>query len=206
MQQEFNNNTCLGIVLAGGQSSRMGQDKAKLMRNDVDMLSYSKQLLNDAGISQVVISGNNHQVPDLIENGGPVAGIYSVLKRYQPSAILALPVDLPLMTSAALQQLKTTGELSQKACFFQGHNIPLYLPNNAFVELFMSQAFSGLNPPVKSAAMYTASDTAKNTKSGPSFRALLNQVPHTNISPEHSSHLFNTNTPEQWQQARARFR
>ena len=199
MKKTVTNTGCLGIVLAGGLSSRMGENKAKLMRNDVDMLSFSKQLLTDIGIKDIVISGNNYQVPDLIENAGPVAGIYSVLQQYRPSAILALPVDLPLMTPAALNQLKTKGELSQKACFFQGHNIPLYLPNNGYVELFMSQAFALKQP--------TATGSATSAKkNGPSFKALLNQVPHISVVAEQSSHLFNTNTPEQWQQAKARFK
>ncbi|WDE08132.1 NTP transferase domain-containing protein [Thalassomonas viridans] len=176
----------------------MGENKAKLMRGGVDMLSFSKQLLADTGIQEIVVSGNDYQVPDLIADAGPVAGIYSVLQHYRPAAILALPVDLPLMTPAALKQLKTKGELSQKACFFQGHNIPLYLPNNTYVELFMSQAF------IKNKAAPGSANPGK--KSGPSFKALLNQVPHTCVVPDNPQILFNTNTPQQWQQAKARFK
>ncbi|WDE14396.1 NTP transferase domain-containing protein [Thalassomonas haliotis] len=177
----------------------MGENKAKLMRGDVDMLSYSKQLLSDIGIKDILVSGNNYQVPDVIANAGPVAGIYSVLQHYRPAAILALPVDLPLMTAAALSQLKIKGELSQKACFFQGHNIPLYLPNNGYVELFMSQTFA------KNKSAVPGKNPA-GQKNGPSFKALLNQVPHISVVPDKTSHLFNTNTPEQWQQAQARFK
>ena len=197
MQPTLSQQGCLGVVLAGGLSSRMGENKAKLMRKDTDMLSFSKQLLTDIGIKNIVVSGNDYQVPDLIANAGPVAGIYSVLQQYRPTAILALPVDLPLMTPQALQQLKTKGELSQKACFFQGHNIPLYLPNNAYVELFMSKAFA----PSKTATQ----SGQPGKKHGPSFKALLNQVPHTSVVPDNTSILFNTNTPQQWQQAQARF-
>ncbi|WP_281555918.1 molybdenum cofactor guanylyltransferase [Thalassomonas sp. RHCl1] len=199
MKASLANSGCLGVVLAGGLSSRMGENKAKLMRGNTDMLSFSKQLLTDIGIKDIVVSGNNYQVPDIIANGGPVAGIYSVLQHYRPAAILALPVDLPLMTASALSQLKIKGELSQKACFFQGHNIPLYLPNNGYVELFMSQAFA------KNTAAIPK-EHSQGKKSGPSFKALLNQVPHTSVVPDKTSHLFNTNTPEQWQQAKARFK
>ena len=197
MQPTISQNGCLGVVLAGGLSSRMGENKANLMRKDTDMLSFSKQLLTDIGIREIVVSGNDYQVPDLVADAGPVAGIYSVLQKYRPAAILALPVDLPLMTAAALKQLKVRGELSQKACFFQGHNIPLYLPNNAYVELFMSQAFA------KNEAASVSDKPGK--KNGPSFKALLNQVPHTCVVADNTSILFNTNTPQQWQQAKARF-
>ena len=150
---------CLGIVLAGGLSSRMGQDKAQLTRqkstlntaplssiqptsqSSNSMLDFSKQLLIDAGIKNIVVSGDNHQIPDLIPQTGPVGGIYSVLAHYpehlQPKAFLILPVDLPLMTPAALTQLRIKGELTNKAIFFQDsqkrrHHIPLYFTKQCF--------------------------------------------------------------------------
>ena len=120
---------CLGIILTGGLSSRMGQDKAQLSRNDIKMLDYSKKLLTDIGINNMVVSGafdaqqsralaSDILVPDIIKQAGPVAGIYSVLQRFQPKAVFILPVDLPLMTPSILQQLKKMGELTHKACFF----------------------------------------------------------------------------------------
>ena len=39
------------------------------------MLEFSKQLLADAGIKDIVISGDNHQIPDRVAHAGPVGGI-----------------------------------------------------------------------------------------------------------------------------------
>ena len=184
-------------MLAGGLSSRMGTDKAQLMRNNTSMLDFSQQLLRNAGINNIVISGNanqinqNQQVTDIIEKAGPVGGIYSVIKQYQPKALLVLPVDLPLMTAQALTKLKQIGELSGKACFFQNHSIPLYLPINGFLDIFLQQAFTH--------------SSFTNSGRGPSIKALLNQVPHQAIAIENQQTLFNTNTPEQWQQAKHTF-
>ncbi len=182
---------CLGVVLAGGLSTRMGEDKAQLKRNNIKMLDYAKQLLIDAGSNQVITSGNKHQVADIVEQAGPVGGIYSVIKRYQPSAMLIMPVDLPLMTSTALAKLKQIGELNQKACFYEGHNIPLYLPVNAFVDLFLQKAFQ-------------RNDYLRSGK-GPSIWALLQKIPHHAIKAENQQLLFNTNTPQEWQQAKKFF-
>ena len=202
----ISHDNCLGVVLAGGLSSRMGQDKSQLMRRNTKMLDYSKQLLTDSGINQVVISGDQYQVPDLVSKAGPVGGIYSVIVRYQPKALLILPVDLPLMNAAELKRLRLAGELSQKACSFQDHNIPLYLPVNAFLELFLAKQFSHYTADSNFDST-TESESGKSApkKKGPSIKALLNQVPHRSLVPTNSSALFNTNTPQQWQQAKLKF-
>ncbi len=212
MNNLYSNIDCLGVVLAGGLSSRMGQDKAQLQRNNGNMLDFSQQLLKESGIQNIVISGDSHQVPDLIEKAGPVGGIYSVLAHYstlaKPKSLLILPVDLPLMTASALKQLRIAGELSQKATYFrdaQGkdHNIPLYLPNNAYLELFLSQTFQGEQ-------LSSSPTTAKNNKKhGPSIRSLLKQVPNQAISISNNakdvSVLFNSNTPQDWKKAQKQF-
>lgn len=213
---------CLGVVLAGGLSSRMGEDKAQLSRlqkstkpsqyhetkSQPNMLDFSKQLLRDAGINNVIVSGDNHQVPDLIPHSGPVGGIYSVLAHYpehlQPKSLLILPVDLPLMTPEAIVKLRLTGELSNKACFFQeednrAHHIPLYLPNNVYLNLFLNKAF-GSEKTIND-SKNSPQNNQTNKKHGPSVRSMLKEVPHQAIGSLNKHNLFNTNTPQEWQQA-----
>jgi molybdopterin-guanine dinucleotide biosynthesis protein A len=198
---KFSNNECLGVVLAGGLSSRMGQDKAKLRRNTTDMLNFSKQLLINSGINQLVVSGDEYDIPDKVKKSGPVGGIYSVLSSFpQAKSLLILPVDLPFMTSKTLANLRIKGELSQKATYFDDHNIPLYLPNNAYIELFFKTVFS--NNSLINNDKFSGKKTKKN---GPSINALLQQIPHQAIQCGDSKALFNTNTPEQWQQAIKQF-
>lgn len=207
---------CLGVVLAGGLSSRMGQDKCLLPRKKTtNMLDYSKQLLMDSGIKNIIVSGDQHQVPDLVPKSGPVGGIYSVLAYYrdntpeqlQPKALLILPVDLPLMTAVELSSLRIKGELTNKATFFKDndnrmHHIPLYLPNNAYLALFLKQHFLG---DTLLAIKAQNQSKGKSKKSAPSVRAMLEQVPHQAISNHNTSALFNTNTPQEWQQAKIKF-
>jgi len=192
---------CLGVVLAGGQSSRMGQDKATLQREKQDMLSYSKSLLKDAGSSQVLVSGGEQGIEDLVANMGPLGGIQSIISQFKPQALLILPVDLPLMTAAELAALKQVGELSQRACYFTDNYLPLYLPVNAFVEQFFQQPLTQVQSQVEP-QLVAKKITSKRNLAGPSVRSLLAQIPHSVISPKNSKCLFNTNTPEQWQQAK----
>ncbi|TWX56996.1 molybdenum cofactor guanylyltransferase [Colwellia hornerae] len=218
MSAAFFNQGCLGVVLAGGKSSRMGSNKALLMRNQAavhgqagrneNMLSYSKGLLKNIGINNIVVSGNldgsdiangnsEHYVADQFAELGPMGGIYSVIKKYQPKSLLILPVDLPLMTKETLAQLKIKGELAQKACFFADHFLPLYLPNNAFVEQFFITHFVQYLQNNKSAL----SEKNNRKKNGPSIRSMFAQVPHQALALKSPQCLFNTNTPQEWQQA-----
>jgi molybdopterin-guanine dinucleotide biosynthesis protein A len=232
MTTSFLNQDCLGVVLAGGKSSRMGFNKALLMRNSAkkggqphgseNMLSYSKNLLKNIGINNIVISGEisghvddgnvengtvvgsgntEHYVADKFAELGPMGGIYSVIQKYQPKSLLILPVDLPLMTQQTLQQLKMKGELTQKACFFIDHFLPLYLPNNAFVEQFFTTNFAQYQQGHKGAI----NENTDKKKNGPSIRSMFAQVPHQALALKSPQCLFNSNTPEEWQQAQARF-
>ncbi|WP_441004281.1 molybdenum cofactor guanylyltransferase [Pseudocolwellia agarivorans] len=208
--------SCLGVVLAGGLSSRMGIDKASLQRNQIDMLSYSKQLLTGSGIKNIVISGEpscsssqDILVADKYKEAGPMGGIASVIEKHKPAALLILPVDLPLMTMEALQKLKQVGELSQQACFYNDNYLPLYLPINAHTENFLKTAFihqTKQNDGNKKMDNKTFSHSnMSKSKSGPSMRALLNQIPHKAISINTPASLFNANTPEDWALAQKRF-
>jgi len=206
LDASFVSNECLGVVLAGGLSSRMGHDKAQLCRDKNSMLSmleFSKQMLNDSGINNIVVSGDNYDVPDKLKKTGPVGGILSVLSKFpQVKSLLILPVDLPFMTAKALADLRLKGELSQKATYFEGHNIPLYLPNNSYVELFLAQAFT---QNIERVQHSNPLESSRFKTKGPSIKALLKQVPHQEIQSSDANILFNTNTPEQWQQARQLF-
>ena len=186
-------NSCLGVILAGGLSSRMGENKADLMRKQDNMLSFSRQLLADCAISDIVISGDNYDVPDKYKQLGPLSGIYSVIETKQPNALLILPVDLPLMTATALNKLKMLGELAGKATFYQQNYLPMYLPINAFSELFFKKQFSHL--------------LEKTSAKGPSMRQFISAIAHQEIPLDNNNQqaLFNCNTPEQWQQAKKVF-
>jgi len=183
MLEQFTSTSCLGIVLAGGLSSRMGTDKAKLIRQDKDMLAFSIGQLKSTGITDVIVSGNGYDVADDYAQAGPLGGIYSALRKYQPQSVLVLPVDLPLLSTSLLTELLTKGQLSNKACCFEQHALPMYLPNNAYTELFFQKAFSNFNG------------------KGPSARSLLKQVPSVQLPLAATQQLMNTNTPQEWQQA-----
>lgn len=176
--------SCLGVILAGGKSTRMGKDKAQLIRNKQTMLSYCQQLLTDMGIEKHVVSGQqNGGIVDIIDSAGPLAGVVSVYQQCRPSAMLIVPVDMPLLTVKLLNQLKLAGELSQKPCYYAPSMLPLYLPINSHVSYLLDHALNQFNG------------------KGPSFKGLLKQLAAKPLPLKDHNALINTNTPEEWQHA-----
>ena len=75
------------VVLAGGKSSRMGQDKALILFNEKPLLLHIANILQEVN-SKVYISGKKGaynsflypQIADVYPEKGPLGGIYSALE------------------------------------------------------------------------------------------------------------------------------
>ncbi len=180
---------CLGIILAGGQSSRMGENKAFLTLNEQTMVEHCQALLNQCHLDKVVISGSNSGgVADLVTQGGPLAGIHSLIKKFQPRSVLVMPVDMPFLTSQHLQQLKLKGSLAKRACHFNQSSLPAFIPVNALLSQFLDEEFT--------------SQRFLQTGKGPSFKHIFKITNGQSIPLSDPQVLVNTNTPNEWQQAK----
>jgi len=104
-----------GLLLAGGESRRMGRDKALLLRNGQSQLEYVAALL--AGIvDRVFVSVRQEQqgeperdrfstIADRYDGIGPVAGILSAMDEYPDVDWLVVACDLPNIDAATLEYL-----------------------------------------------------------------------------------------------------
>ncbi len=89
-----------GIILSGGQSTRMGTDKALIQINGKTLLEKVIHICQPL-CSQILISSNNkaHEefgykiIPDEIKNCGPLGGIYSCLKQSETEWNFVISVD-----------------------------------------------------------------------------------------------------------------
>jgi molybdopterin-guanine dinucleotide biosynthesis protein A len=102
-----------GIILAGGLSSRMGQNKSLVEINGMPMILhvYNKLLPQ---VSSVLISTNEKlamfpndiQFQDQVNDSkGPLAGIYSGLKKAQTPWIQFCPNDSPNLPNDLVRNL-----------------------------------------------------------------------------------------------------
>ncbi|MFQ3236333.1 MAG: molybdopterin-guanine dinucleotide biosynthesis protein A [Paraglaciecola sp.] len=127
----------VGVVLAGGLSTRMGVDKATLCHpiSGLSLVSHAQASLMQAGADVTIISSN--QLPGMVADKyphlGPLSGIhgaFSYCKKNHPSTlgVLFLPVDMPMITPTLLTTLYEQGRLRGKPCFYGRQFLPLYLP------------------------------------------------------------------------------
>lgn len=109
----------LGVVLCGGQSSRMGADKGLLKLHAGTWAQTAVDKIAELGLP-VLISINPDQytayatvfsteqlVPDnnTLEIKGPLCGLLSVHLNYPSSDLLILACDMPLMETHLLKEL-----------------------------------------------------------------------------------------------------
>src|SRR5438034_11030300 len=92
-----------GFVLAGGKSTRMGQDKALLDWHGQTLLNHMVNLLR-AVADQVHVVGRDH-LPDHWPGLGPLSGIATGLETGLTDANLFVAVDLPHLTKDFLKYL-----------------------------------------------------------------------------------------------------
>lgn len=100
-----------GFVLAGGQSSRMGTDKALVSFAGGPLVARAVGILRAAGVPAWIagarspLAGYAPVVEDKEPGLGPLAGICAALGSCSAALGVFLPVDLPLMPASLIALL-----------------------------------------------------------------------------------------------------
>lgn len=128
-----------GLVLAGGESRRMGQDKGNLALFGEPQATVAWRML-DRACSRAFVSVRPEQtevrpyskLPYIVDNDrdatGPVAGLLAGWKRYEDVAWLLLAADMPFVDEAMLRTLIDSRDTTALATAFrhrQGKPEPL---------------------------------------------------------------------------------
>src|SRR6266436_8935322 len=102
------------VLLAGGESRRMGKDKATLFFGGKPLWQIQLELLRKLEPSEILISARTDPpwrpsdmqfVPDDPPSRGPLSGLTAALARIQTGHLLALAIDLPFMTENYLRAI-----------------------------------------------------------------------------------------------------
>jgi len=179
-----------GLILAGGESRRMGQDKAALKRAGVSLLKRSADLISAhcqqvfVSVQQQVRSGeraNYPQIEDQYGGLGPVDGIASAQKMDAESAWLVLACDLPQLDVETVNYL-----LNNRS---QVHEVTAFVSTN-----------DGLPEPL--CAIYepssVASVAAMLLDGRRCARKVVLNLNHHLIHQPSPGALDNANTPQEW--------
>jgi molybdenum cofactor guanylyltransferase len=110
-----------GFVLAGGQSSRMGTDKALAVFDGLPLIEIALRTVSTAGVSARVAGASSslaaygQVVPDTMPRMGPLGGIRPALAASNAEWNIFLPVDMPLMPSSLLRWMLHHAILTESA-------------------------------------------------------------------------------------------
>lgn len=116
----------IGVILAGGHSSRMGADKAFVALSGRPLIEYVIERLAPQ-VDSVAISSNAPAqtfsqfglpvFPDIIGGTiGPLAGIHAALRRWPDSELVTVAVDLPFLPRRWIKQARQ--DSAGKSCAF----------------------------------------------------------------------------------------
>ena len=105
-----------GAVLAGGESRRMGRDKATLVVGDLPLWQRQVKILRDAGASLVGVVRRPGQPPlplpadiplwqDAVSGIGPLAGLHAALTTCRTPWLAVVATDLPRLEAGWFQWL-----------------------------------------------------------------------------------------------------
>ncbi len=114
--------TLTAVLLAGGESQRMGRDKAAIIFHGQPLWQRQFELLR--GLRPEKIFASVRKEPswlprdaELLLDGppsrGPLSGLTRALERMQTSHLVVLAVDMPFMTS---EQMGTLWDLATLGC------------------------------------------------------------------------------------------
>jgi molybdopterin-guanine dinucleotide biosynthesis protein A len=105
--------SCSAIILAGGQSQRLGTDKALLELDGKWLLERIVNTLASLSNDLLVIANDEEKfaqlpvrlIPDARPGTGPLGGIYSGLQAMRHERGLFVACDMPLLNPALLQYM-----------------------------------------------------------------------------------------------------
>ena len=183
-----------GLVMAGGHSRRMGQDKALIVYHGIPQFLWVAEMLGGLGIpahiscreDQEEIFGQERSsiglemIPDRFGDIGPMGGILSAMEAIPNIAFLVVACDLPLLDPPTLQFLiNQRNPTANITC--------LKNPQNSFPEPLVAIWEPSSLPLLRTSV----------AQANYRIRSLLNQLTVKSLPIQDPIKLFNINHPEE---------
>ena len=99
-------------ILCGGKSSRMGEEKGLVEFQGKPFVQWILEAVSPLVANPVLVTKNPaygsfqlEMIPDVIEDKGPVGGIYTALAHSKSDSVLVLSCDIPKITTEVVSLL-----------------------------------------------------------------------------------------------------
>lgn len=187
----ISDNNIKGLVLCGGLSTRMQQDKSQIAYHGKPQWQYLHDLLKTF-LPEVYLScrpeqefpGCNNLIPDSVVGAGPSSGLLSAYAAYPDAAWLVLACDLPLISEHSIAYLLNNRDERKAATAFLS-------PFN-----FSPEPLITIWEPAGLAALEREFREGKNCP-----RKTLLKVEVEILKNPYSTEQFNANTPDEMKDA-----
>ena len=129
-------NNILGVVLAGGKSSRFGEDKNHIKLGNKTLLEHVLYKINNKFTETLIVS--NHPlkiqitkkitiIEDCFENLGPLVGVLSSMKWIKENKktfkwIATFPSDTPFFETSIIEEYKKRITTNESSLYFVKSN------------------------------------------------------------------------------------
>ena len=179
----------VGVVLAGGLSTRMGKDKAQLYctESGLTLLQHAERLLALIAPGRVLLSSNQDPtgIKDVFPQCGPLSGIHAssitIMERFpEATEAVFIPVDMPFLNEDNVNHLIQRGRQQQRACCYENCYLPLYLPINAHVVEYLHNTLL--------------------SRSNYSLHKMMESLNGLQVTADDRRNLVNINKPHEWQE------
>ena len=157
-----------GVLLVGGASTRFGSPKALAPFRGETLATWGHRLLAEA-CDEVLVVGKAGELGELpfpvVDDGAderaPVFGLIAGLRRAANEHVVALPVDVPVVTPAVLRALGEAAAVPSAAIPLPGGYPRSLLPELERRVAFGELSLRGVNPNLLEvpAAMLADADT-----------------------------------------------
>lgn len=193
----MSNSKLYGLILSGGKSTRMGNDKGLIEYHGIPQRQYLYQLLETIcdktffsirSEQEKELNTDCNYIIDKNEYRGPLNGILSAHKDYPEVAWLVLACDLPLINEVSLKELVNQRDKSKVGTAFATNKSKLPEPLVAIWE-----------PQGLQKAM-----TYMETAGSSCPRKFLINTDVTLIFPENDEVLYNANSLTEFEFAKAK--